>query len=318
MNHSLTRSPQVSVIIPTYNRVQQTTVAIESVLAQGFVDYEVLVVDDGSDILQDIRLVARSFESEKRIRFITQEHAGVSVARNKGMQEARGDYFAFLDSDDRWTSEKLEVQMNYIRENTSCVFCHSDEMWWRKGVRVNPRTIHRKACGASAFVDSLPFCRISPSSVLMSRRVYEACGEFDPLLKVCEDYDYWLRVALRFAIDYIPKQLVHKFGGNSDQLSITEPAMDRYRIYSLVQLLTEPALSLLQRGLVTAEIKRKLDILLTGAEKRRNRELQELCHLMIACEDDVLTLQRVTKKLLEPTIVERSAIAENLLTPEDL
>lgn len=102
--------PKVSVIIPTYNRARYVSEAIDSVLAQTFSDYEIIVVDDGST--DNTRDVIHAYEMQKvNIRYVTQANSGPGAARNNGLRTAEGDWIAFLDSDDIWHPQKLEYQM---------------------------------------------------------------------------------------------------------------------------------------------------------------------------------------------------------------
>ena len=104
-------NPKVSVVIPTYNRADKVSATVESVLAQTFSDLEVIVVDDGSS--DDTEQVLRQAFGD-RIRYYAQVNQGVSVARNKGIEEARGEWIAFLDSDDLWEKDKLEWQFKAL------------------------------------------------------------------------------------------------------------------------------------------------------------------------------------------------------------
>jgi glycosyltransferase involved in cell wall biosynthesis len=106
-------NPSVSVIIPTYNRARFVTAAIDSVLAQTYKDYEITVVDDGST--DNTREVLKPYMD--RIRYIYQENSGVSHARNVGIRDSTGQLIAFLDSDDRWLPDKLQVQMEFMQKN---------------------------------------------------------------------------------------------------------------------------------------------------------------------------------------------------------
>ena len=117
-------NPKVSVIIPTYNRAAKVRNAIASVLAQTFSDLEVIVVDDGSS--DDTgQILGESFGD--RIRYYAQANQGVSVARNKGIAEARGEWIAFLDSDDLWEKDKLEWQFKALeRFGPQCGACYTD------------------------------------------------------------------------------------------------------------------------------------------------------------------------------------------------
>ena len=182
--------PRVSAIIPTYNRKAFVLEAIESVLAQTYKDYELIVVDDGSD---DGTAEALKQYGE-RIRYVYQRHGGVSTGRNRGLELARGEFIAFLDSDDLWLPKKLQMQVAFMDANPQAQICYTDEIWIRRGVRVNPRKKHAKYSGW-IYPYCLPLCIISPSSALMRRDIFAEVGSFDPAFPVCEDYDLWLRVA---------------------------------------------------------------------------------------------------------------------------
>ena len=103
----------VSVIIPTFNRAYLLGRAVESVLSQTYNNYEIIVVDDGSD--DGTGEIIESFN--KRVRFFRIPHSGVSKARNTGIEKAKGDWISFLDSDDYWLPQKLEKQMTYLNAN---------------------------------------------------------------------------------------------------------------------------------------------------------------------------------------------------------
>ena len=135
--------PQVSVIIPTYNRAHLVGEAIDSVLSQTYDDLELIVVDDGSQ--DGTRDVVAAYGS--RLTYLHQEHRGVSAARNRGIEEARGNYLSFLDSDDLWLKEKLFLQMESMKLHPETLICYTDEIWIRKGVRVNQMKKHRKYSG---------------------------------------------------------------------------------------------------------------------------------------------------------------------------
>jgi glycosyltransferase involved in cell wall biosynthesis len=259
--------PLFSVIIPTYNRPVETRIAIDSVLSQTYSDFELIVVNDGSTSdLQELKKYAEN----NSVKWIEIDHLGVSTARNTGIETSKGEWLAFLDSDDRWCPQKLEKQKIFLEENPQYQICQTRERWNRNGKFVNPREIHlmlKDVC----FERSLKLCCISPSSVVIKREVFSECGLFDPLLEVCEDYDLWLRITKRHQVGLIEEELVEKFGGGKDQLSKAKPAMDRYRIYAMVKLLLEGELTICQRELVRAEILYKSKVMLVGAIKRENQ-----------------------------------------------
>jgi len=240
--------------------------AVRSVLAQDFEDFELIIVDDGS--------TDGTSEEMKRLggRVKVIEHAenrGVSAARNRGILQAKGKYIAFLDSDDLWVKGKLKIQVEFLDNNPHYPLCYTDEVWIRKGKKVNPMKKHSKYSGW-IFEKCLPLCIISPSSAMMRKNLFEKVGLFDEALPVCEDYDFWLRVSSRFPIFFIEKKLIIKRGGHFDQLSNRSWGNDRYRVIALEKLLSEPYLKFEEREAVLREMEKKCRVLSRGFAKRGN------------------------------------------------
>jgi len=255
--------PLASVIIPTFNRRALVAEAIASALAQEGADFELIVVDDGSTDGTEAALAP----IRDQLRFLSQTNRGVSAARNTGARVARGEWLAFLDSDDIWLPDRLCAQMAFVREHPETRICQTGEIWIRNGVRVNPCNHHRKPDG-DVFLPSLQRCLVSPSAVMIRRDLFEAAGGFDESLPACEDYDLWLRLAWQTPVPLIDRPLVIKRGGHADQLSRRYWGMDRFRVRSLQRLLAEPALSATQREAVRAVLTEKCVILAQGAAKR--------------------------------------------------
>ncbi len=259
--------PVVSVVIPTYNRLPKVKDAIDSVLSQTYRDFEFWVVDDGST--DGTGEALRVFGN--KIKYISQDNRGASAARNLGARVSRGKYLAFLDSDDLWEPEKLEIQVKCMEENPQFPLCYTDEIWIRKGIRVNPKKRHGKYSGW-IFEKCLPLCIISPSSALMKRALFEETGGFDETLPVCEDYDFWLRVTCRYPVLFIDQKLIIKKGGHGDQLSIRSWGNDRYRIMALEKLLSSQNLKAEEKRMAAEELVRKSYILSRGFYKRGKGE----------------------------------------------
>jgi glycosyltransferase involved in cell wall biosynthesis len=255
--------PRVSAIIPTHNRKAFVLEAVDSVLAQTYRDYELIVVDDGSGDGTGEALT----QYGGRVRYAYQQNQGVSLARNRGLEIAQGEFIAFLDSDDLWLPEKLQQQVAFMDEHPQAQICYTDEIWIRRGVRVNPRKKHAKYSG-EIYPHCLPLCIISPSSALMRRGLFEQVGTFDPHFPVCEDYDLWLRVAARFPVFFIPQMLIVKRGGHPEQLSQSSWGNDRYRVMALVKILERGTLSPQMRELTILELHRKCQVLINGYRKR--------------------------------------------------
>lgn len=261
---------QISVVIPSFNRRHTLQRALQSVFEQSSVVDEVILVDDGSSD-GSAEMVARAFPTVKLIR---QPNLGVSAARNRGIEAARYDWIALLDSDDSWLPAKIEKIRAARRQQPDFVLFHSDEIWMRRGVRVNPMKKHRKH-GGWIFEQCLPLCAISPSASVIRKSVLQELGMFDESLPACEDYDLWLRLSHRFPVCYLDEALIVKYGGHEDQLSRQHPAMDQFRVRSLHRLLREQDLSAAQQAAATRELVTRLDILLKGARRRGNRALLE-------------------------------------------
>lgn len=261
----------VSVIIPTFNRAQRVARAVSSVLSQDFSDLEIIVVNDGSTDGTQGALAKFSH----KINILTHSsNLGVSAARNTGIKRSSAEFISFLDSDDYWRPEKLGEQIAFFKRHPEGAVCQTEEIWIRKGHRVNPQKKHLKPSG-DIFVPSLKLCLVSPSAVMLKRSVLEHVGLFDESLPVCEDYDLWLRIACRYPVYLIKKPLVVKEGGHPDQLSSRYRAMDRFRIQALIKLINSGALNERQCRAALEELASKCRIYGNGCLKRgREKEAE--------------------------------------------
>lgn len=258
--------PAVSVVVPTYDRMAMLAEALASVAGQTFRDFEVIVVDDGS---RDATFqLVRSYPQARYLRLAQR---GVAAARNAGIDAAKGDWIAFLDSDDLWLSHKLSAQLRFFRTSSCFAVCQTEEIWVRDGRRINPRRYHRKPSGR-ILKPSLRRCLISPSAVMLDRSVFRVAGLFDTSLPVCEDYDLWLRVAANFHVGLVSEPLVIKRGGHADQLSKRYWGMDRFRVASLCRLLASDMLEGEEREEAARVLAEKAAILARGAAKRGRGE----------------------------------------------
>lgn len=258
----------ISVIIPAYNRAHTLKRALDSVLAQTRPADEIIVVDDGStdDTEQLIR------QHYPQVSYIKQTNQGVSAARNRAIQMAKGEWLALLDSDDEWLPTKLETQLALLEQQPSFKLIHSDEIWIRNGVRVNQMKKHAKI-GGWIFKNCLPLCAISPSAAMIHRDLFAEIGLFDEDLPACEDYDLWLRITARYPVLYCDEALIFKYGGHEDQLSQQHWGMDRFRIRSLVKCLQSDFLNNNNRAAAQAMLTKKINIVLKGARKHNNTPL---------------------------------------------
>ena len=278
-----------SVVIPTFNRLASTEKAVLSVLNQTFPAEEVIVIDDGSTD-NSSKILSKKYPN---LKWIFQENHGVSHARNQGVENASGNWIAFLDSDDTWEPTKLEKQVEFLQSRSDLSLCHTDENWIRNQNPVKPPAYLNKS-DVDIFSKSLIRCIICPSSVVMQKSVFTELGKFREDLPVCEDYDLWLRTIIGYKIGYLPLKLVTKYGGHQDQLSIQYWGMDRFRVQSLEALLKNSALQYDKRIKIIETIIQKLSLLAQGfAKHKKNDESKTF-----------LKKQLHYKKLLENTLAQ--------------
>ena len=257
----------LSVVVPTFNRAGTINRAINSVLSQTFKADEIIIVDDGStDSTREIIM-----QNYPMVKYFWQKNMGVSSARNFGIKIAKGDWIAFLDSDDEWAPQKLMNQMKALSENPVLKICYTNETWIRNGVQVNQKKKHAKH-GGYIFRFCLPLCLISPSSVIIHRSIFEEVGLFDETLHVCEDYDLWLRICSRWPVLYLGEPLIVKYGGHDDQLSRQYWGMDRFRIYSLEKIIGSKCLDMANRIAAINMLLKKLAIIIKGKRKRNKTD----------------------------------------------
>jgi glycosyltransferase involved in cell wall biosynthesis len=259
--------PAVTIIIPCYNRSRELKRAVESVLEQKYQDFQLIVVDDGSE--EDLAGVCNQL-SERNHRYVKIPRGGVAGARNYGVSLSDSEWIAFLDSDDEWLPTKLSSQIEFHNSHPQYVISQTEEIWIRRGMRVNQKKIHLQPDG-EAFEMSLERCCITPSSVMIRRDLFNDLRGFDEQLRVCEDYDLWLRITANHEVPLIKEKLIVKYGGHEDQLSHSVQAIDRFRVYSLLKFLSNnPGTEQSKKDLVIKTIKKKSEILLSGAKKHQN------------------------------------------------
>lgn len=211
-------NPKVSVVIPTYNRADKVRKSVESVLAQSFTDLEVIVVDDGSS---DETGQALQNAFGDRIRYYFQPNQGVSVARNRGIDEARGEWIAFLDSDDLWEREKLEWQLKALKQfGPECGACYTDVRFFN---HAETRTMfqlagenyrHENEMGVNTDVLRLLVrpggvgMVVCPSSFLARADAVRRTGGLNPKLRYQQDTEFMFRVAMQTGFCYVNRPLV--------------------------------------------------------------------------------------------------------------
>jgi glycosyltransferase involved in cell wall biosynthesis len=223
---------RISVVIPTYNRAHILESVVKSVVNQNFLPSEIIIVDDGSkDGTEEVAKALTNKNEDINIRYIYQENQGGNVARNRGIQEAKGDYIAFLDSDDTWDREKLEKQLAVfeINDKIGAVYCGLRHIDLDKGTLIyEPKRSYLSGdLGSTLLIRDLT----APTSCYMVKRsVFEEVGGFDVNLKARQDWEMWIRIAQKYEIGVVPEALVN-YGEHTGTRTASNPQkeIDAYR-----------------------------------------------------------------------------------------
>ena len=256
----------ISVVIPSYNRKEFLKRSIDSAINQTKKPFEIIVVDDGSTDGTET-MIKSDYDF---VKFIKQKNKGVSAARNIGIKVSIGEWICFLDSDDEWKKDKLEKQINAMKSNPGYKFFHCNEIWIKNGLRINQKKKHKKY-GGDIFDKCLDMCRISPSSVMIDKTVFDEVGNFNEDLVVCEDYELWLRICDKYRVFFIDEPLIIKYGGHQGQLSYSIESIENHRIKALEYLILENLNRKNKRHAIQMLLS-KLNIYLKGLVKRKKND----------------------------------------------
>jgi glycosyltransferase involved in cell wall biosynthesis len=205
--------PLISVIIPVYNGETTIQRTIESVFKQTVSDWELIVIDDGSqdstvDILSQIR--------DSRLKVFSYPNAGQATSRNRGLAKASGDYIAFLDADDLWTPDKLEAQLNALQTHPQAAVAYSwtdyideSDQFYRRG---NHLTLNGNIYANLLLTDLFE----NGSNLLICKKALDDVGGFDESLPPAEDWELWLRLASRYEFIAVPSaQILYRVSAHS-------------------------------------------------------------------------------------------------------
>ncbi len=238
----------VSVVIPAYNSAEYIIEALDSVIAQTMLDYEIIVVNDGSPDTEELETALAPHM--RLIRYIKQENMGPSAARNTAIRAAHGEYIAFLDSDDRWLPTHLETQVRLLENDVELGLVYADGIVTVGGAPV--RTcfqINRQTRPVTFEVLVREECTVVTSATVARRAALLQAGLFDERFRHCEDFDLWARILLcGFRIDYANQiQIVHRSGIG---LSSDSESMKRSLLAVYQNISSQSSLSETQRQLV--------------------------------------------------------------------
>lgn len=190
-------NPAVSVVIPAYRAAAHVAQAVECVFAQNFTDFEVIVINDGSPDTKEIENVLAPYFD--RIIYLKQENRGPSAARNTGIRHARGEFLAFLDSDDVWETEYLATQMKFFRKDAALDLVYSDFLYCGDSEKSGKSYMNMYPPKGRVTFENLMKREylIFPTTTVVRKRVVVEAGLFDEEIRRSEDFDLFLRIAHR-------------------------------------------------------------------------------------------------------------------------
>lgn len=198
--------PTISVIIPAYNVERTILQTISSIQKQTFKDLEIIVINDGSS---DRTLELLSTITDARLKVYSYPNGGLPTARNRGIYRARGEYISFIDADDLWTVDKLEKQLAALQANPDAGVAYS---WFTIMIEPEDTADVSFVLGKRVFFQRNVYDRLlidnfvgNGSNLLVKSSAIESVGNFDPSLKSCEDWDYYLRLARQTDFVVVPE-----------------------------------------------------------------------------------------------------------------
>lgn len=201
----MNKTPLVSVVIPAYNAIRFVNATIDSVFAQTFQNFEILVIDDGST--DNTKEVLETYGD--KIRYLPKENGGVSSARNFGIENAKGKYIAFLDADDVWMPEKLEKQVAAMEEDEKIGLCYvatqkvDEELNYLNSIKVSNCTDYTET-----LLLNLNIVSGSCSSAMVRQDIIQQTDGFDSKFSTYADWEFWLRLSLLTKFFPIDEELV--------------------------------------------------------------------------------------------------------------
>lgn len=294
--------PVISVIIPAYNAEKTIKRTIESVLNQTFSDFEIIVVNDGS---QDATVEIASSFSDSRIKIFSYPNAGAAIGRNRGFSNAFGEFIAFLDADDLWTSDKLEAQLKALQDNPKAGVAYS----WTDFIDESDhfvRTASHLTANGNVFAQLLLTCFVvSGSNPLIRRQAFIDINGFDESLPASQDFDLYLRLAARYEYVAVPSpQVLYRISPNSMCSNVRRQEVTSLLVRKRAFFqASEPLPKSLKRHSIANFYKPTLFKLLQEApDRKKGIECARLFWNMLQY-DPILLRQKVTFKMLSKIFI---------------
>jgi glycosyltransferase involved in cell wall biosynthesis len=294
--------PLISVIIPVYNAEKTIRETIESVLNQTLTDFELIIVNDGS---QDATLEAIFSIQDPRIKVFSYANAGVSASRNRGIIQATGEYISFIDADDLWTPDKLEAQFNALKEHPEAAVAYSWTDWIDESSQLIGAGVHQTASGNVYGKLLLGDFIGSGSNPLIRKQALVEVGGFNESLVHAEDWDLWLRLAARYHFIAVPfPQVLYRKSIDSASMNVLNMEAGSLKVIERAYAQAPDSLKHLKRHTIGNRYK----YLTWKALEQPNKRSQGFTAVRLlwqAIETDLILLRRriIWKVLLKSAIV---------------
>jgi len=237
--------PLISIIIPVFNGEKTIKETIESVLNQIVTDFELLVINDGS---QDGTVGIVESIQDSRIKVFSYPNAGPSTSRNRGIDLATGEYISFIDADDLWTPDKLKAQFKALQENPKAAVAYSWTNWIDESGQLLGKGSHNTEQGEVFAKLLLNDFVANGSNVLIRRSALLEVGGFDPSVRHAEDWDLWLRLAVRYEFVAVQSpQVLYRISPNSASFNVWKMEASSLRVIEKAYAIAPQALQHLKR-----------------------------------------------------------------------
>ena len=306
--------PLISVVIPVFNGETTILETIESVLNQTFLDFEIIVINDGS---QDSTLKIVSDIADHRLQVLTYPNAGLAASRNRGITQSQGEYIAFLDADDLWTPDKLEAQLNRLQENPEVAVAYS----WSDFINESGAFL-RPAAHFTVSGNVLPHLLLTNfldngSNPLIRRQALIEVGGLDESLKAAEDWDLYLRLAMRHSFEVVKaSQILYRISEDSMSVNVFRQETETLKVINKIFAQAPESLKYL-RPYSLANIYKYLTFKALNGTPIRKRGLVAIKFLFLAIiNEPSLSRKRVIWKVLFKSLIVIAlpqALAKNLL-----
>lgn len=298
------KSPNVSVIIPSYNAGRYVKEAVDSALAQTYKNIEIIVVDDGST--DNTKEILEPYIAARKIKYIYQANKGLAGARNIGIKNSKGEYVAFLDADDIFLPEKIEKQVSQMEANPACDMSYCDLYhFWDEEPDKLFKLDYKYYSGRDVLPNLLKRSFIAPVTVLLRRTVFDRYGLFSEEIKqFAEDWELWLRLAYGGAqICFLPEILAKlrlRREGNIQGLS-RQPEMKVVALKVLEDLNARMSLEErrsygMRRYLTKYRLKAAFAYLLTGDKPAAGKFMPPVVSVLVSIVPAVI-LKLITRRI---------------------